>query len=263
MKRLTIAFWSLLGPAAFAATAPFTENFDSYDNTTNPTIVPTGFSESTGASWNVRDDGAGNDYENAGSQTSSNITIGYRFATVSLTNMANTDFTMSAELTVDSISGTGSTLNNFYASLIFFGSDPAFAPGYTAEIDVLGPGSGNITISKNDSVLVSGSITGTLATGTIYTMSVTGTQVGSSLNLGFNFSGGGTSGSISYLDTAPTRSGTAFGFRDVIVTGSGGTVNYDLDYDNLSIIPEPTSASLLLLGVGLSLNRRWRKAARS
>ena len=48
---VTILGLTLLTVSAYSAAIPFSENFDSYDNTSNPAIVPTEFSEIRGTDY--------------------------------------------------------------------------------------------------------------------------------------------------------------------------------------------------------------------
>ena len=230
----------------------------SYDNTSNPAIVPTEFAEIRGTDWTVQDDGAGNDYQHALNEinnTPSTINFSLYDATVPLTNAVGNNFTMSAKMTILSAS-TNNSNNRLVAGLEFLSSQ--VSTGYTAELVVLGAGiSGTMRISENDTVRASAPFPGGFALGVRYNLTLTATYNGAnSLTMNFVLSDGSNTNSISFIDTTP-QTNSRFGFRDVVGTNPQSTLAFNVHYDNLLIVPEPSTAMLLTSGLlGCIIRRR-------
>lgn len=262
-SRLLIPIAQLsLSVGLCAAAIPFLENFDSYDNTANPSIIPTGFSETPASDWTIQNDGTGKDYQHAITEinsTTGTVNLSLYSSTVPITNVVGNNFTMSAKMTIDAASATSTNSNNKLIVGLNFLGNVGFSPGYTAEVVILGAGiAGTIRISEDDVVRASAPFSGAISFFVPYTLTLTASYSGASnLTINFTLSGGANSTTISFTDTTP-RTGQLFGFRDLVGTNPQSTVSLNVDYDNLVIVPEPTSAGLLGAAIGACALRRRR-----
>ena len=134
MKLLTTTFLvhSLLTTIISAATLPYFENFDSYDNNADPSVTPTGFSESRSSDWSVQDAATGNDYRHALTEinnTAGTINLSLYTATLPVTNAVGNSFTMTSSLRIDAASATTTNSgNSLVVGLNYLGS-AGFSPG--------------------------------------------------------------------------------------------------------------------------------------
>ena len=151
--------------------------------------------------------------------------------------------------------------NKLIVGLNFLGA-VGFAPGYSAEVAVLGAGiAGSMRISEDDTVRASAPITGGITLGVPFTLTLAATYAGpNNLTMNFTLSSGTNSTTVSFADTTP-RTGQLFGFRDLVGTGPQSTVAFNVHYDNLSIaVPEPSVLGLLATGAVLCTRRRRSQA---
>lgn len=223
--------------SALSAGVPYFENFDSYDNASNPAVVPAGFAASAG--WSVKDDGAGNDYQHSATAThegSFGTRTSYQASTLSLTNVAGTNFEMSAQVTIDYVY-TSNASNNLEAGILCLG-ESTFLAGYKGAIDVANEGQGTLTLKRNGSSLGSALFPSTLTTGTVYYLTLRAVYGGpTNLSLTFSMSDGAATGSVACVDAAPLT-GQRFGFEDVLTTVPGGTTaSIIAHYDDLAVVP--------------------------
>jgi hypothetical protein len=206
--------------------------------------------------------------------TSINTTTVATVASIPITGSAGVPFTMETQFTVTSAgspNSNGITLGFgvLGASSGFSGSAPSSAY-YLADWQVANsasPGNlrilalGDATGFTNTPVTVDNNVSSpTLAVnlGTTYTLRLEGVYVGSTLNLtlGIYDSTGTTQigSSATASDTSPLT-GTNFGYRNRVGIG-GGT--FSTNFDNFSVVPEPTAAGLLALGGTLVMALRRR-----
>ena len=94
-----------------------------------------------------------------------------------------------------------------------------------------------------------------------YTLSLTGTYTGGVLGLWGELTDGTDTITVSGSDTSP-EAGAHFGLfgRALKITGDGAHTTLNVDFDNLDLVPEPTSLALLGLSAAVASLRRRRRA---
>lgn len=234
-----------------AAVIPYTNDFSGTGSNTAFTV------ENTDAEWTVSGGSYAFNY--------SNTTITPSTSSLSFTNAAGVPFVIETQLTVSSVGGVNG--NGATLGLAAFGDSTTFAVGssyYLADWQVANSGiPGNLRILAqgdtagftNTPVTVDanpGSPTLAVSLGTTYTLRLTGTYSGSTLNMTlgvFDSLGAQIGGSAIASDTSPLA-GTNFGYRNRIGIG-GGTFN--ATFDNYSVVPEPGTWALFLSGAAVML----------
>lgn len=246
---------------ALAITTPYSDNF-------NSSTVGTGAANftTTGGTWAIVGSGAANAYQGTISAP------GTFLSTVQVTDLGSSlkDFSISSTFVITDPSATASNATiglgflsntsnlgtNYYLAdisqtgvvrLLYFEGGAAQASGYNG-------------FTSNTGVNLGSS----LVTGTAYTMTLTGTYTGSTLNMSFNISDGTSTASITGVDTSPlsTASNNYFGYR--LRQNASAPDAFTVEFDNFSIVPEP-SVYALLLGGGFVLifMQRLRRQSRN
>lgn len=261
---------------AFVVVAPLSAATFPYTNDFSGTGANTAFTtETTDAEWTV----SGGVYQ----YTYTNTTITPSRASLPVTGITGENFTMETQFTVSSIGSVNS--NGQTLGFGLFGSDATFAGSgastsyYLADFQyansstpgnlrIIALGDTTGTTGTNTSVDANGSDS-TLAVvlGTTYTLRLTGTYSGSTLNMTLGlFDAAGTTqiGTSATATDTSVLAGTNFGYRNRAGIG-GGTVS--VAFDNFSLttaaIPEPASAlafgcAALLTAAGLRRGSRHR-----
>ena len=268
-------------PFATAASVPFLETFDA---AATGTALPSGFVESVGAAgttanYSVEPDApAGNDLQALMvATTAATGTTGVpanASAAVSFPALTAANFVISSEFTIDAFTagGTGSTLNFGLAArgtVANFSSGQNYRLLYSPYTPGAGAGTGRLTLGENGGTGLTGTLSsaGTITptAGLTGTLTLTGAVIGGTLTLTGTLVSGGTTLTVTGTDASPTA-GEFFGYRTalnaVLGTAEAGplTSSEDIDYDNLSVVPEPAAAGLLGLGAaGLLARRRSRR----
>lgn len=259
----------LLSALLFAGACPLAAAVFPYSNDFSGSGANTAFTtETTNAEWAV----TGGVYQ----YTYTNTTLTASSASLPVTGVAGLNFTMETQFNVSSTGTINSTQTIGFG---LFGSDAAFsgsstgtsyyladflyantpsAPG-NLRIIALGDTAGvtNTPVSVDDNPSTSNLA---VVLGTTYTLRLTGTYSGSTLNMTLGvFDAAGTTqiGTSATATDTSVLAGTNFGYRNRTSIG-GGTVS--VAFDNFSLtaaaIPEPGSAVAfgcvaLLAAVGL------------
>jgi len=247
----------------------------SYSNDFSGTGANTDLPTETNGSWALSSGTYRSNYNNSETASSASIPV---------PGIAGTNFTITTQFTVAAAStapiGTGvntigfgalggnatfsgdTVPNAFYLADFSFASGPTAPAIDTGRLRILSLGDGAGFTGVNTSSNFDGATTGfAIQKGVTYTLRLTGTYAGSTLNLALGlFDAAGTTQigtSATATDTSPLT-GTNFGYRERTAT----TTVLDVSYDNLSIVPEPSSALLVgLAGFGLIGIRRRRRTA--
>jgi hypothetical protein len=191
-------------------------------------------------------------------------------ASQSIAGIGTSEFTVSTRFTLNSIAGSGTTITMgfgaFGASSTFAGS--AALPNYLADWAVGGGGTlGTVRILAQGDTSgfsnASGNSGGGGVVGNTYELRLTGAYTLGTLNMSFALFDGvgnqlGTTATAT--DTSPL-SGTFFGFRNR-TAATNHAINLSYDNFRVSIVPEPTSATLMALAaLGLVAVKRRRQPA--
>lgn len=241
-----------------AVVTPYVNDFDS----TAVGSTPSDFS-SSGGTWSVTGSGSDHAYQ-VTANTSTAMTTGVQ---VSDLGASLKDFTLTSTFTITDLSNvTSSTIgfgllsnyvnfaNNYYLAdisqagairIVYFEGGAAQSNGY-----------GGFTANTATN------LASALVLGTEYTMTLTGTYTGSSLALNFTVTDSINTASVTAVDTSAISAAGSnyFGYR-LRQNGTGGDA-FTVEFDNLSIVPEPTGLSLLGVGMfGLLALRRSKRHA--
>lgn len=243
--------YALLAPITSAVQAPFHEDFDSYSTGATPGDFASGFTgpgTSAFSTWDVQNQGgAGGVYRNAlgGWNTQS-------AAVLSVTNLQQVDFTLTTTFVINAYSGGISNVTDIRAGLSALGTGVnSPSSGYQLSYSVLylGPSlaSGALTLNEGGNPMTFGySGTVPVVTGVTYTMTLTGTYIGSGLQLLGTLSDGNVTLSTTVLDSTP-QAGSYFGYYNLAQGSVNRSASMNVSYDNFGIsIPEPRSIYLLL-----------------
>ncbi|MET0262912.1 MAG: PEP-CTERM sorting domain-containing protein [Rariglobus sp.] len=220
--------------SAFAATVPYSDNFQA------GTVTEWTSGGGAPATWGIVNTGTSNVYQVTSSASAGNFT-----SVVQLTNATSAlqSFTMTSSFKI-----TDGSAGEFIGFAAFSNNiTPGFGSNYVADI---ASGGQMRIIAQNDTSGFS-STAATFATslvvGTNYTMSLTSTYVGGTLNMTFTLTNGTQSQSVTATDTSPLT-GTYFGYRL-----NNSTDSLVTQFSNFTVttspIPEPASAAMLL-GLG-------------
>lgn len=222
---------------------------------------------SAGGSWSVTGGVYSSSPTNPATFGASNVSLASNvIAGVPGASAGNT-FAISSNFVVTN-KGAATTLTvgfgSFGATATFAGAAVASAY-YLADVNIV---NGNVRIlSLGDTAGFTGTNTGTagaLALNTTYTLKLTGTNVGGTLNLSIGlFDAAGTTQlgtSSTAVDTSPLN-GTNFGYRNNASAASGAPGATNVQVDNYTItdgvaVPEPTTVGLLMTSAGLLTARR-------
>jgi|GEM_PF-4352916 len=252
-----------------AATIPYTNDFSGAGANTAFT------SETTDAEW-ARNGGA---YRN----TYSNSTITPSSASLSITGVAGSAFTMETQFTVQqtgSLNANGATIgmglfslsstfagtnssSSYYLADLVYGHSSGFDVG---RLRIVALGSSTDYTSVNGLADDNASANLAITVGATYTLRLQGTYAenGSlSMTLGlFDVAGTSQVGTSATATDLTPLTGTNFGYRNRI--GIGGGISL-IDFDNLNVAPSaiPEPSAFALLGgagvLGLALVRRRRR----
>lgn len=253
---LALCFVAGASPAQ-AVTTPYSDNF-------NSSTVGTGAANftATGGTWAIVGSGSANAYQGTISAP------GTFLSTLQATDLGSSlkDFAISSTFVITDASATASNATigfgflsntsnlgtNYYLAdisqtgvvrLLYFEGGAAQASGYNG-------------FTSNTSVNLSSS----LSVGTVYTMTLTGTYTGSTLNMNFSVTDGAATASISAADLSPlsTAANNNFGYR--LRQNAAAPDAFTVEFDNFSIVPEPASVALLLGGISILLLAQRRRA---
>lgn len=273
-------------PSLQAATLSYSNNFDS-ETTGNaaPSMPQSGtgtFAELVDSNWSAATGGltgAGSATDKVYLANSSSTSSSTQISTLNFSPpIAGNNFTQSVDfnLTTFTAGGTGSGNGNttrvgfgvlgasanfstsyYLADFVVAGnvSSPAAGSrvGDIRLLEISGDGQINSTSSAQSNLAVNGTDN--------YRMTLVGIYSGGGLTLNYSVTNLTTSASVSVngIDSSPLT-GANLGFRNSIGTIGGATGALDVNFDNFSIVPEPSSAVLLGLGGVLLIVRRRRAA---
>jgi hypothetical protein len=264
---------ALAAVAAWAATAPYSETFEAY--AAGDTAV-VNFTEVSTSAWVIASPSfSGKAYENSLSVFSSGVgvSVGSNSSSgINFPDLATSSFAMSTEFRIDSFTNTGSDANNTGTIGLFArGSDatPAssnsdrYHVSYFLDDDGLGHATGRLWLREvnlffSDSLNEVSTSSLPITPGNIYRLTLNGTASGGSISLSATLTDttAGTSISVSDTDSANLLTGSNFGYFNHVRVEDGGTVALNADFDNFSMVPEPSAAILLLLAMSSAIYRR-------
>ena len=169
-----------------------------------------------------------------------------------------------ALVTASDLGGSPTTAKSFWMSSDFTinqlsGGSPATIglralSTYTADIQ---EGGGMRIWGGSLNTNVIGTFPGGLQTDTLYTMSLLGTYYGDKLTLEFSVTDGTLTTSVSREGIASPATGQDFGLRNR--TSSTYSQPLDVDFHNFTLIPEPSSFLLAVLGLTVLVPARRRR----
>ena len=286
---LPLALMSFAAAPAFAANVPYFENFDAAPT---GTTLPADFVESGPTvgtvDYSVEVDGVAGSNDLQASITGVSATTGTtgvaanRSAAIVFPTLPGTDWTISTEFVLDDYTAPATANDNtINMGLAALGSSANFTTGtnYRLLYTLDSPTAtqiGRITLSESGggtglTGVLSSVAANAVTLGTPYQLTLSGSYSGGILTLNGTLTGGdGTTLTVSGTDTS-VLTGTNFGYRTAVNAQRNGntalntavTASVDVDYDNLSVVPEPGSAILASCGLGGVLLRRRRSPAPS
>ena len=266
LKSLAAAVFLAAPTCLFGATAPYSNDFSGTGSNTAFTYAPSSSASPT-MYYSVT--------SGVNRLTYTNSSAVGAATSLSLTNMGTQNFSFTTQVSISSF-GTQNT-NGTSVGFGLFGLDNAFTGSLTSNayylVDWNVANSGGTTGTLR--ILALGDTTGFTATNgaadvdpsaglaavlnTVYTMKVTGTYTGSTLNMTMKlYDSTGTTqiGTTATASDTTPLTGTNFGYRSRAGIG-GGT--FTANYDNFAVaVPEPASLSILA-GAGLLAMRRRRR----
>jgi hypothetical protein len=275
MRRM-VAVTSLVAAffqqSAHAVTAPYSDNFDSYANGSQPANFVSSFNPAgappSGASWSISNpNGTNGSFEGSvyghGANTS---------AAVNVSNIGNAGFTLSTTFVVQFPPGS-SQLSIQYVGLGAAATSPDFSSnGYQLFYDIHDGNSGiagNLFLSvggTNHLIGGSGSFSSTgipFITGTTYTMTLQGTYTTNGLVLSGTLTDGTNTIFANGSDPSPPQ-GSYFGYYESVTGDTQHVTSQTVNFDNFSIdVPEITTIAALGIGSALLLFLARRRATRS
>lgn len=249
LAALMMASASFVGLCQAAVTIPYTNDFS---GTTGNGAFET---ETSDAQWSVSGGKYVNNFVSGGGGVSSS-------ASLQVSNIANSTFTMSMDFTISAAS------DSFTVGFGLLGGNAAFngttGAYYLADVNYSTSGSHQLRLfeigSSNTNLASSANAAYQLSLNTTYSLrlAVTKTTSSVSMTLGLYDAGGNQLGSsVTATDSTPL-SGTYFGLRNRANTTSG---THTVSFDNFSIaaIPEPSSFAMAaggLIGALVVIARR-------
>lgn len=252
-----------------AAVIPYTNDFSG----TGSNVAFPNQTVSAGSSWTV----TGGSY--VYSSTNTSYPVGN--ASIPLTNMGTSPFTVETQFSVSSLGAFNA--NGITVGFGLFGADPAFSGTGTSGGNAYYLADWTLATSSTSvtpglfRLLSQGDATGYTSTSTVidtnpdssiaitlgatYTMRLEGSYSGSTLNMTFSLlnSTGTVLGAITASDTSPLA-GTYFGYRNRAGI-QGGSFSTSFDSYSVTAVPEPATVVLLGLSAGAILMIRRRTNA--
>lgn len=235
---------------AAAVTVPYSDNFQTSTVGTTPANW-----NAAGATWEIANNGTANVYQ----ATQSAASAFYSDLQFSDLGSATTpkNFSMSTSFV---ITDPTSFAGNEYVGFAALATTAGLGSYYLADVQ----GSGAIRLitlgGTNSDYSTSGSASlGTnLMTGVTYTLTLQGIYTGSTLNMTFTVSDATHTASVTGTDATPwtTASGSYFGYRLNNSAPAGDTLQ--VQFDNFSMVPEPSALAMLALGGVLILAGKRR-----
>jgi len=269
--------------AAGAATAPYSNNFDGTGSNVDLDAGGNGGTEvvtsSAGGAWTV---GSGAYTLNVTNTPNAAGANNVSTAALPVTSVNTGNWFISSQFTVNSVSADSTAGRGLGIGFGAFGSTSTFSSTgtnkyYLADFSYLNGGTGVggaqgtvriLTITSGGNTTVASNVDaipdGALVNGTTYTLRLSGTYAGTpgssalTMTLGVYDAAGTTliGSSVVGTDAAPL-SGANFGYR---INYNDGGKSYNVSFDNLQVVPEPASMSLLGLAGLIALRRRSRCA---
>jgi hypothetical protein len=286
-KQLRRFFTTIFAIGAFittsgAATTPYFESFEGY--ALGDTAV-TNFTELSTADWTIVSPSiSGQGYQNAIGQTVSGPGFAAGQASssaIDLPSLASSAFSTSTSFRIDSLTATSVDPSGFaYVGLAARATDNIYAStgadryqvSYYLDGATGFPSipAGKLYLTEINSSFGDG-LGGAISTGTLaivlgdtYTLTLTGTPSGGSLDVSATLTDLNTSSSISLAatDSANILGGSFFGYMDSVRVQDGGTTAINVDFDNFSAsVPEPATGVLFLFACAAFAARQLRKAS--
>jgi hypothetical protein len=260
-KTIIVVGLTLCLLIAGSATADFVHYTQDFQTGAAPGFVVTNATGTSSSSFTVADLGGGNDWYKTVLTRTSGTGSAAALSAVQVSGVAGNAFSISTLATpVSFISGV-----NCSAGLFFLGANSnSTNDSYVVDINpnygcirlVEWAGSAATVLPSTDQTQQP--VIKNFALGKTYLLEVDGAYSGSSLTLVCKAVEVGNPQNLAtytYVDPAP-RSGQYFGFRTSL--GSGATGTFEMDFDNLSVVPEP--ATIALLGLGSLFFARKRNA---
>ena len=260
IARFSLASLLLVAASASAATAPFSESFETY-------VVgdfPVGeFTENNSSIYTIVADAIGADQNYQALVTSASGGVNGS-AAVAFPGLAGSNFTVSTRFRIDSFTTASTSTLNLGLGVLGTSADFSTGSQYRILFTVSSASAGEpgtINIQENGTTFASqvrGSSIGVVLD-TEYLLSLTGTYTGGTIALSATATRLDTMASTTTTVTDATPpSGQFFGYRTA-VNAVGGSVSEDIEYDNFSVVPEPASAMLGCLGMSLAFASRRRR----
>ena len=262
---------------SFAATAPYFEGFDGY--AAGDTTVAN-FTEAPTSLWLIESPSySGNAYEAGASVFSSGtgVAVGQNLsAGIDFPALGSSSFSMSTTFRIDTLTLAGSDAANTVTFGLFArsaGIDPAFTNWdryqvtYFLDSDASGHATGKLWLRENnlffgDSLNEISVGTMPVSLGDIYQLTFAGVDSGGSLALTATITNLNTAASISVSDTDGSNllAHTNFGYINLAYVEDGGTVAFNADFDNFSmVVPEPAAITLLATALATTCLLRLRR----
>lgn len=258
---------SLVAHNSFAATPPYSDNFEGY--AAGDTAVAN-FTEVSTSAWTIASPSfSGKAYQNAIGVFSAGVGVAVAensSAGIDFPLLASSSFALSTEFSIDTFTNTGSDVNNTGTIGMFArGTDatPAssssdrYQVSYFLDDDGSGHATGRLWLREvnlffGDSLNEVSTTSLPITIGDVYKLTLAGTASGGSLSLTATLTDTTTSSSISVSDTDATNllTGSHFGYFNHVRVEDGGSVSLNADFDNFSMVPEPGAAILVLFGWG-------------
>lgn len=236
---------------AFSATVPYA---DSFQSSSTAGWITAGAAPAT---WSIANNGSTNVYQAASSSTNGSFSSVQQFTNI---DSALEDFTFTTHFKISD------TSNGLAVGFAAFGNTSGLGSYYLADINAAGSmriislGGTNADFTTNGPISFGANLNGTAN----YTMSVSGTYVGSTLNLSFEVSNGTTTKTVTASDATPLT-GQYFGLRlnNSIASTDVAAVQFADFTATTSAVPEPASfAALAGFGaLGLAAFGRRRRAS--
>lgn len=265
-RRILLAFAAVLplSPSAQGATAPYSDDFDSYA----PGATPSGFTSNasglnTMSTWSVAQGPNGGVYNNI-----LNTNQGSTASGISITNLNGMNFSLLSTFTL----GGFFTTSGFYrcsVGLFALAATPSSVSGYSVSYDTFAANDpsaqpGHLSIFGVETYFPPSGTSVPVSTGATYTMTLSGVYTTNGLLLTATLSDGTNSISQSGLDST-SATGTYFGYYNGASASVQRGISTSVAFDNFSVtVPEPKTITCLTLAglsiVGRLLRRTRRRA---